>query len=112
MNERIAALLARLGADPALRARFKEDAGAVMAEAGLTPLERAELGRHVDAEGMPHRESITPSDAPVDAPLDAPEGRIFSTDAEGRIFSTDAEGRIFAAGDEPASDEPAADQPS
>ena len=112
MNERIAALLARLGSDPALRARFKEDAGAVMAEAGLTPLERAELGRYVDAEGMPHSESISPSDEPIDAPLDTSEGRSISAEDEGRIFVADEQGRIFAAGEEPAGDEPDTDQPS
>jgi hypothetical protein len=125
MNERISALLVRLGADPALRARFVEDAGSVMAEAGLSPIERAELVRHVDAEGRPHAESIVPSEEPVeeaegrifapegrihapesagDAPLDAPEGRIHAAESGEDEPLGAPEGRIFAPGDEPAGD--------
>jgi hypothetical protein len=65
MNERVAALLWQLAEDPALRARFVEDGRSVMAEAGLTVDERAELARHVDADGTVHTGSIIPSDEPL-----------------------------------------------
>jgi hypothetical protein len=90
MNERVSALLVRLGADPALRARFVEDGRAVMNEAGLTPLERAELLRYVDAEGRIHAASISPDDVP----LETGEGRIFVEEEqapEGRIHATEAD---------------------
>ena len=74
MNERIRALLLRLAEDAALRARFVEDGRTVMEEAGLTPLERGELGRHVDAKGHPHPHSIVPSDEVVDVP-EEPDAR-------------------------------------
>ena len=66
MNERIRALLVRLAEDPALRARFVENGRAVMDEAGLEPLDRAELVRHVD--GNPHAASIVPDEEEVDVP--------------------------------------------
>jgi hypothetical protein len=107
MNERISALLVRLGADPELRARFVEDGRAVMTEAGLTPLERAELLRYVDAEGRIHAASISPDDAPLATgegrifveEEDAPEGRIHATEGDESMdepVQFSAEGRIHA----------------
>ena len=43
MNQRIQALLVRLSQDAELRARFVENGRAVMDEAGLEPMERAEV---------------------------------------------------------------------
>jgi hypothetical protein len=111
MNERISALLVRLGADPELRARFVEDGRAVMTEAGLTPLERAELLRYVDAEGRIHAASISPDDAPLTTgegrifveEEQAPEGRIHAAESDESIDETvqyRAEGRIHTP-DEP-----------
>ena len=68
MKERIRALMVRLAEDPALRARFVENGRAVMDEAGLEPLDRAELVRHVDVDGNPHAASIVPDEEEVDVP--------------------------------------------
>jgi hypothetical protein len=68
MNERIRTLLVRLAEDATLRARFVENGREVMDEAGLEPLDRAELVRHVDVDGHPHAASIVPSEEQVDVP--------------------------------------------
>jgi hypothetical protein len=68
MNERIQALLHRLSEDATLRARFVENGRAVMDEAGLAPVERAEAVRHVDVNGYPHPGSIVPTEEEADVP--------------------------------------------
>ncbi len=118
MNERISALLVRLGQDPALRARFEHEAEAVMVEAGLDAEERAELLRQMrggTARGRIFAASATEGSSSQlegteqsEGRIHAPEGRIFSP--EGRIFAAEEgrihapEGRIFAA--ESATDSP------
>lgn len=73
MNENIRSLLVRLAEDDALRARFVDNGRAVMNEAGLAPVDRGELVRHVDVNGYPHSASIVPTEEHVDVPgeLDA-----------------------------------------
>ena len=68
MNERIHTLLVRLAEDADLRARFVENGRAVMDEAGLEPMDRAEVVRHVDENGYPHAASIVPTEEQVDVP--------------------------------------------
>ncbi len=84
MNERISALLARLGADPELRARFDRAAEEVMAEAGLNAEDQAELLRQM-------RQETT-------------RGRIFAAstmESGGEIDPEQLEGRIHAVEDTP-----------
>ncbi len=72
MNQRIQTLLVRLSQDDQLRARFVADGRAVMDEAGLEPLERAEVVRHVDVDGRPHTSSIVPTEEMARVPNQTP----------------------------------------
>lgn len=72
MNQRIQALLVRLSQDEELRARFVTDGRAVMDEAGLEPIERAEVVRHVDVDGRPHAASIVPTEEAARVPGETP----------------------------------------
>lgn len=72
MNQRIQTLLVRLSQDDQLRARFVADGRAVMDEAGLEPLERAEVVRHVDVDGRPHASSIVPTEEMARVPNQTP----------------------------------------
>ena len=70
MNQRIQSLLVRLSQDEQLRARFVANGRSVMDEAGLEPMERAELVRHVDVDGRPHASSIVPTEETARVPND------------------------------------------
>jgi len=74
MNQQIQALLVRLSEDETLRARFVADGRAVMDEAGLEPIDRAELVRHVDVDGRPHAESIVPTEEMASVPIEPTTG--------------------------------------
>lgn len=76
MNQRIQALLQRLAKDANLRARFVENGRAVMDEAGLEPIERAEVVRHVDVDGQPHAASIVPTEELATMPEETPRGPV------------------------------------
>jgi hypothetical protein len=71
MNPRIQALLVRLAEDDELRVRFVSNGREVMDEAGLEPVDRAELVRHVDVDGYPHSASIVPTEEMAAVPEDA-----------------------------------------
>jgi hypothetical protein len=72
MNQRIQALLLRLAEEDELRARFIANGRAVMDEAGLEPIERAEVVRHVDVNGRPHASSIVPTEETAVVPGEVP----------------------------------------
>ena len=76
MNQRIQALLQQLAKDANLRARFVENGRAVMDEAGLEPIERAEVVRHVDVDGQPHAASIVPTEELAVVPEETPRGPV------------------------------------
>lgn len=85
MNERISAFLVQLGADPALRRRFEQATAEVMAEAGLSAAEQAEVLRRM-REGTPRGRIFAAS---IDEP--SPTEPVSDVALEGRIHAASAE---------------------
>jgi hypothetical protein len=103
MNERISALLVRLGADPALRARFEQAAADVMAEAGLTAEEQTELLRQMKEGTSRGRifaaSAVEPSSESREGRIHAPEASDDAPTAESEAVPANWSAKVY--GDSP-----------